>query len=165
MLSVLGKIQKCTVQLVTGQQTGWPEDYSVIPSCDGDLCRVVVSYFLCPRKCNVPLVYWTQIVWHINTFFWREARSGFFVLLSGYAMTRAVSCSPHSRTAEAQVESQASPCGICDAQSGAGTGVSLSTSFFPCQCNLTNASYWSIYSSPVLWRQFLLSGWKCGRDM
>ena len=49
----------------------------------------------------------------------------------GRAMARAVN--RRSLTAEAQVRSLVSPCGICGGQSGNGTDFSPSTSVFPCQ--------------------------------
>ena len=55
-------------------------------------------------------------------------------------MAQAVSC--WSVTAEAQVQSPASPDGICGAQSGIGTGISLSTLVFPYHCYSTNTPYW-----------------------
>jgi hypothetical protein len=56
---------------------------------------------------------------------------------SGRAMGRAVSRRPP--TADARVQSQVSPCGLCDGQSGTGTGFSQSTSVFPCQFHSTGA--------------------------
>jgi hypothetical protein len=53
------------------------------------------------------------------------------------AMAPAVSRRP--LTAEARVRSRISPCGICGGQSGTGTGVSTSTSVFPCQFHSTRA--------------------------
>jgi hypothetical protein len=55
----------------------------------------------------------------------------------GRAMAQAVSLRPP--TAEAQVRSWVSPCGICDGQSCTGTGFSPSTSVFPCQFHSTGA--------------------------
>jgi hypothetical protein len=57
----------------------------------------------------------------------------------GCAMGQAVSY--WSITAEAQVQSQASPDGICGAQSGSGTGFSLSSLVFPCHCYSTSTPY------------------------
>jgi hypothetical protein len=53
------------------------------------------------------------------------------------AMAQAVSCQP--LTVEANVRAQVSPSGICGGQSGAGTGISLSSSDFPCQYHSTIA--------------------------
>ena len=55
----------------------------------------------------------------------------------GRALAQAVS--RRAPTAEAQVRSRVSPCGICCAQSGTGTGFPPSTSGFPCQFNSTGA--------------------------
>jgi hypothetical protein len=55
----------------------------------------------------------------------------------GPAMVQAVSRRPP--TAEARVRSRVSPCGICGGQSGTGTGLSPSSSVFPCQFNSTGA--------------------------
>jgi hypothetical protein len=52
-------------------------------------------------------------------------------------MAQAVSRRP--LTAEARVQSRVSPCGICGAQSGTGTGFPTSTSVFPCQFHSTGA--------------------------
>jgi hypothetical protein len=52
-------------------------------------------------------------------------------------MAQAVSRRP--LTAEARVRSRVSPCGICDGQSGTGTGYSPSTSVFPCQFHSARA--------------------------
>jgi hypothetical protein len=52
-------------------------------------------------------------------------------------MAEAVSRRP--LTAKARVRSRVSPCGICGGQSGTGTGVSPSTSVFPCQFHSTGA--------------------------
>jgi hypothetical protein len=52
-------------------------------------------------------------------------------------MAYAVSSRPP--TAEAQVRSRVSPCGICGGLSGTGTGFPPSTSFFPCQFHATVA--------------------------
>ena len=54
-------------------------------------------------------------------------------------MARAVSRRPI--TAEARVRSRVSPCGICGGQSGTGTGLSPSTSGFPCQFHSTVLHY------------------------
>jgi hypothetical protein len=62
-------------------------------------------------------------------------------------MAQAVSC--WSLTVEAQVQSQASPDWICGAQSGIGTGISLSTVVFSCHCYSTNTPYWH----PFLYHQ------------
>jgi hypothetical protein len=48
-------------------------------------------------------------------------------------------------TAETRVWSQTSSCGVCNGQSGTGTGFSPSTSVFPCQCPTTNAPNSFIY--------------------
>jgi hypothetical protein len=53
----------------------------------------------------------------------------------GHAMAQAVSRRP--LTAEARV----SPCGICGGQNGTGTGLSPSTSVFPCQFHSTGAPW------------------------
>ena len=52
-------------------------------------------------------------------------------------MAQAVSRRP--LTAETRIRSQASPCGICGAQSGTATGFSTSTSVFPSQFHSTGA--------------------------
>jgi hypothetical protein len=53
----------------------------------------------------------------------------------GCAMAQAVSLRP--LTAESQVCVRVNPCGICDGQSGIGTGFSPSSSVFPCQYHST----------------------------
>jgi hypothetical protein len=58
-------------------------------------------------------------------------------MVLGRAMVQAVSRRPP--TAEAQVRSRVSPCGICGGQSDSGTGFSPSTSVFPCQFHFTGA--------------------------
>lgn len=45
---------------------------------------------------------------------------------------RAHAVSRRAVTAEARVQSQISPCGICGGESGSGRGFSLCTSIFPC---------------------------------
>ena len=55
----------------------------------------------------------------------------------GRAMAQAVSRRP--LTAETRIRSQASPCGICGAQSGTATGFSTSTSVFHSQFHSTGA--------------------------
>jgi len=62
-------------------------------------------------------------------------------------MAQAVSC--WSLTAESQVQSQASPDGICGAQSGIETGISQSTLVFPRHCYSTNTPYWQ----PFIYQQ------------
>jgi hypothetical protein len=57
--------------------------------------------------------------------------------MSGRAKAQAVSRRPPS--AQVRVRSRVSPCGICDGQSGTGTGFSPSTSVFPCQFHSTGA--------------------------
>ena len=56
-------------------------------------------------------------------------------------------------TAEARIQSQASPCNIYGGQSGTGTGFSPTTSVFPCQYHSTSTPY--TYSSA---RSFLTQG-------
>jgi hypothetical protein len=53
------------------------------------------------------------------------------------AMAQVVSRRP--LTAEAQVRAWVNPCGICDGQSGTGSGFSPSSSVFPCQYHSTVA--------------------------
>jgi hypothetical protein len=55
----------------------------------------------------------------------------------GRAMAQAVSRRPP--TAEAQVRSRISPCGICGGQSGTGTGFSSGSSAVPCPFHSTGA--------------------------
>jgi hypothetical protein len=55
----------------------------------------------------------------------------------GRAKAQAVSRRP--LIAEARVRSRVSPYGICDGQSGTGTGFSPSTAVFPCQSHSTGA--------------------------
>jgi hypothetical protein len=52
---------------------------------------------------------------------------------------------PQFLTIEIQVQTQASPCGICGGQSDTGAGVSLSTLVFPCQCHSTSDHISFIY--------------------
>ena len=52
-----------------------------------------------------------------------------------HAVAQAVSYWPVS--AEAQVQTKASECGICDGFSGLGVGLSVSTSFLPSHCHST----------------------------
>ena len=47
--------------------------------------------------------------------------------------------------AEARVQSQARPCGICGARSGTGIRFSPSSSVFPCQYHSASATYWAIH--------------------
>jgi hypothetical protein len=54
-------------------------------------------------------------------------------------MAQAVSC--QSLVTEAQIQLQASLCGICGRQSGAGTGFSLNVSVVPSQYDSTNDPY------------------------
>jgi len=51
-------------------------------------------------------------------------------------MARAVSC--QALITEAQIQLQASPCGICGGQSGVGMGFSLNVSVVSCQYDSTN---------------------------
>jgi hypothetical protein len=51
---------------------------------------------------------------------------------------------------ETSVQSQTSPCGICDGQSGIGKGFSLTAAFFPCAYHSTHAPYSFIHLSLVL---------------
>jgi hypothetical protein len=53
--------------------------------------------------------------------------------------TKAQTVSRRPLTAEARVRSWVSPCGICGGQTGAGIGLSPSTSVFPCQFHSTGA--------------------------
>jgi hypothetical protein len=53
----------------------------------------------------------------------------------GHAVALAVSYWPVS--AEAQVQTKASECGICGGLSGLGAGLSVSTSFLPSHCHST----------------------------
>jgi hypothetical protein len=55
----------------------------------------------------------------------------------GRAMAQVVSRRP--LTAEARVRARVNPRGICGGQSGTGTGVSPSSSVFPCQYHSTVA--------------------------
>jgi hypothetical protein len=56
-------------------------------------------------------------------------------MLPARAMAQAVSRRPP--TAEARVRSRVSPCGTCGGQSDTETGISPSTSVFPCQYHST----------------------------
>jgi hypothetical protein len=63
----------------------------------------------------------------------------------GRAMAQAVSRRP--LTAESRIRARVNPCGICDGESGTGTGFSPSSSVFPCQ-----------YHSTVVLHTHILSG-------
>jgi hypothetical protein len=54
-------------------------------------------------------------------------------------MVEAVSCWPF--TAEARVRARVTPYGICGGPSGTGTGISPSSSVFPCQYHSIIAPY------------------------
>jgi hypothetical protein len=58
-----------------------------------------------------------------------------FNVAAGRAMAQAVSRQP--LTAESRVRTRVNPCGICDGQSGTGTGFSPSSLVFPCQYHST----------------------------
>jgi len=62
---------------------------------------------------------------------------------SGIQLAQAVSRRPLA--AESRLRFQVSPCEICRAQSGTGTGFPPNTSVFPCQYHSTNAPYSLIY--------------------
>lgn len=85
-------------------------------------------------------------------------RTGTF-LFSDYAVAQAVHSQP--LTAEAEVESQASLCGICGTQSGTRTGVK----------EVLNISNFTIIPRKLCTDKLihhhclLLSGWKCGQGM
>jgi hypothetical protein len=60
-------------------------------------------------------------------------------------MAEVVSCWP--LTAQAWVQSDSSPRGICGGESGTGTDFCLSASVFPCQYHSTNAQCSFIHQS------------------
>jgi hypothetical protein len=72
---------------------------------------------------------WLEVLPH----YYKIYCTNFNFFYYGRAMAQAVSRRP--LTAEARVR----PCGICGGQSGTGTGISPSTSVFPCQFHSTVA--------------------------
>jgi hypothetical protein len=64
-------------------------------------------------------------------------------------MAEVVSCWPV--TAEASVQSQASPCGFHSEQSGTETGFSMRTLVFPCQYHSANVPYSFIHLSVMIY--------------
>jgi hypothetical protein len=67
----------------------------------------------------------------------QNCTSGLLSHTTGRAMVQVVSLRPS--TAEDQVRSRFSPCGICGGQRGTGTGFTPSTSVLPCQFHSTVA--------------------------
>jgi hypothetical protein len=76
-----------------------------------------------------------NVDWDIEVGCIRESNG--CTVTEGRAVAQAVSRRPLA--AEARIRSRISPCGICGGQSGTGTGLSPSTSVFPCQFHSTCA--------------------------
>jgi len=66
-------------------------------------------------------------------------------------------------TVEVSLRSQATPCDICNGQSGTGAEFSLGISVFPCQYHSTNSQYISMSQQPF-WARAYWIGLLCPSD-
>jgi hypothetical protein len=114
------------------------------------------TVFIFVSTCQYKYVYWCNL----NTL-WRSLHAVThslclkFTHYSIYTMVLVVSNRPLN--AKPQIQSDASPCGICDKQSSIGTCFSPSTSVLPCRFHSPTVAYLLIHLPQMLYN---LSEWQ-----